>query len=90
MILASAIPPAPLCVRVGVAARMIGIGRTKFYELINAGEVEAIKLGSATLIPTASLAALVERQRATGGAESKCAAHKAINSRRFAKKSVRR
>ena len=85
MILASN-PPPPLCVRVGVAARMIGIGRTKFYELINAGEVETIKLGNATLIPTASLAALVERQRGT----SRCAAHKAINSRRFAKKSVRR
>ena len=90
MILSANPSPAPICVRVGVAARMIGIGRTKFYELINAGEVETIKLGSATLIPTASLAALVERQRATGGAESRCAAHKAINSRRFAKKSVRR
>ena len=89
MILASN-PPPPLCVRVGVAARMIGIGRTKFYELINAGEVETIKLGSATLIPTASLAALVERQRGTDGVESRCAAHSAINSRRFAKKSVRR
>ena len=55
--------PAPLCVRVRDAARMIGIGRTKFYELIGKGEVEAIKVGNATLIPTASLAAFVERQR---------------------------
>ena len=90
MILSANPSPAPLCVRVGVAARMIGIGRTKFYELINAGEVETIKLGTATLIPTASLAALVERQRGTDDVESRCAAHSAINSRRFAKKSVRR
>ena len=90
MILSVNQPPTPICVRVGVAARMIGIGRTKFYELINAGEVETIKLGSATLIPTASLAALVERQRGTDGAESRCTAHSAINSRRLAKKSVRR
>ncbi len=55
--------PAPLCVRVRDAARMIGIGRTKFYELIGNGEVEVIKVGNATLIPTASLAAFVERQR---------------------------
>ena len=90
MILASAIPPAPLCVRVGVAARMIGIGRTKFYELINAGEVETIKLGAATLIPTASLVALIERQTSADGVESKCAAQSSINVRRFSKKSVRR
>ena len=55
--------PAPLCVRVNVAARMIGIGRTKFYELIGNGEVETIKVGKATLIPTASLTAFIERQR---------------------------
>jgi excisionase family DNA binding protein len=55
--------PAPLCVRVRDAARMIGIGRTKFYELIGNGDVEVIKVGNATLIPTASLSAFVERQR---------------------------
>jgi excisionase family DNA binding protein len=55
--------PAPICVRVNVAARMIGIGRTKFYELIGNGDVEVIKVGNATLITTASLSAFVERQR---------------------------
>ena len=90
MILSGDPPPAPICVRVGVAARMIGIGRTKFYELINAGEVETIKLGTATLIPMASLVALIERQRVADGVESKCAAQSSINARRFSKKSVRR
>jgi excisionase family DNA binding protein len=55
--------PAPLCVRVNVAARMIGIGRTKLYELIGNGEVEAIKVGKATLVTTASLNAMIERRR---------------------------
>jgi excisionase family DNA binding protein len=55
--------PAPLCVRVNVAARMIGIGRTKFYQLIVDGEVEVIKVGNATLITTASLNAMIERRR---------------------------
>jgi excisionase family DNA binding protein len=55
--------PAPLCVRVNVAARMIGIGRTKFYQLISDGEVEVIKVGNATLITTASLNAMIEQRR---------------------------
>ena len=56
--------PAPLCVRVNVAARMMGIGRIKLYELIGNGEVEAIKVGKATLVTTASLSAMIERRRA--------------------------
>lgn len=56
-------PPDPICVRVNEAARMIGVGRTKLYELIAAGEVETVKLGRATRITTASLHDLVRRQR---------------------------
>lgn len=62
----TSIAPAPLCVRVNIAARMIGVGRTKLYELIAAGEVETVKLGKSTRITTASLDALVARHRATG------------------------
>ena len=54
-----------ICVRVNDAARMIGVGRTKLYELIAAGEVETIKLGKATRITTASLHDLVRRRRET-------------------------
>ena len=57
--------PAPLTVRVVVAAEMLGIGRTKIYEMIAADEIEIIKLGSATLIVVASLEAFIERQRAS-------------------------
>ena len=54
----------PICVRVNDAARMIGIGRTKLYELISSGELETIKIGKSTRITTASLQRLVARHRA--------------------------
>jgi excisionase family DNA binding protein len=53
----------PICVKINDAARMIGIGRTKLYELIAAGDVEAVKLGKSTRIVTASLHRLIRRQR---------------------------
>ena len=58
-------PPSvePICVKVNEAARMIGVGRTKLYELIASGQIEAIKLGKSTRITTASLHELVMRQR---------------------------
>ena len=56
-------PVEPICVKVKDAARMIGVGRTKLYELIASGEIEAIKLGKSTRIMTASLHELVMRQR---------------------------
>lgn len=52
-----------ICVRVNDAARMIGVGRTKLYAMIASGEVEAVKLGHATRITTASLHDLIRRQR---------------------------
>ena len=54
----------PICVRVNDAARMIGVGRTKLYELISSGELETVKIGKATRITTASLRRLVDRCRA--------------------------
>lgn len=41
---------------------MIGVGRTKLYELIASGEIKAIKLGKSTRITTASLHKLIMRQ----------------------------
>jgi excisionase family DNA binding protein len=55
--------PDPICVRINDAARMIGVGRTKLYRLIAAGEIEAVKFGKSTRITTASLHELVRRQR---------------------------
>ena len=56
-------PVEPICVKVNDAARMIGVGRTKLYELIADGEVETVKLGKSTRVITASLHRLVMRQR---------------------------
>ena len=35
-------PVEPICVWVNDAARMFGVGRTKFYELISAGELKIV------------------------------------------------
>jgi excisionase family DNA binding protein len=42
------------------ACRLTGIGRSKLYELIAAGEIGIIKVGTITLIPTASLERFIE------------------------------
>lgn len=41
----------------------IGVGRSKGYELLAAGELESVKIGRATRIPTDSLRAFVDRLR---------------------------
>ena len=53
----------PITVRIPEAIRLTGIGRSKLYELITTGDVEIIKIGRCTLIPMASLHALVERAK---------------------------
>lgn len=60
---ALAAEPAPLTVRVETAMRMIGLGRTKFYELIGEGEIETIKVGRSTLVIVESLRAFVQSRR---------------------------
>jgi excisionase family DNA binding protein len=42
------------------AARSLGIGRTKIYELIADGTLATIKIGRRTLVKTDSIRALVE------------------------------
>jgi len=56
-------PGDPITVRIPRAMEMLGIGRTKLYELINEGEIDTIKVGSATLVVVTSLKAFVMRQR---------------------------
>ena len=53
----------PIVMRVPEACRYLGIGRSTLYVLIGKREMEIIKLGSSTLVLTASLRALVERRR---------------------------
>jgi len=59
-----------LTIRVPEAARMLGIGKTKLYELISAREIDVIKVGRATLIVVRSLQRFVERQSVVAGAEA--------------------
>jgi excisionase family DNA binding protein len=56
----------PLTVRIAEACRIIGIGRSKLYELIAAGEIETMKVGAITLVPLDGLRALVDRGRSWG------------------------
>ena len=53
----------PIAMRVPDACRYLGIGRSTLYVLISRDEIEIIKMGSATLVLTASLRSLVERLR---------------------------
>lgn len=56
-------PSDSITVRIPEAADLLGVGRTKIYALINAGEIEAVKVGGSTLVVVGSIRALVERQR---------------------------
>lgn len=56
-------PIDPISMRVPDACRYVGIGRSTLYVLIAKGEVEIVKLGSSTLVLTASLRRLVEGRR---------------------------
>ena len=58
---AAQLPIEPLTVRIPVAVQITGIGRSKLYELISAGELDVVKIGASTLITMASLRRLIER-----------------------------
>ncbi len=45
----------PLTVTVKVALAMIGIGRTRFYELVGAGQITTVKIGRRRLVHMESL-----------------------------------
>ena len=55
-----AVAPEPLAVRIPTAVKLTGISRSKLYELIESGDLEAVKVGRSTLIPFRSLRALIE------------------------------
>jgi hypothetical protein len=58
-----ALPIEPFSVRIPVAVQLTGIGRSKLYELIAAGEVETVKVGASTLVTVASLRSLIQKRR---------------------------
>jgi len=56
--------PPSLLVQVPVAARMLGIGRTKVYELVNDGELELVHIGCRALVPVDCVQSFSDRLRA--------------------------
>jgi len=53
--------PRPITVRIPEACRITGIGRSKLYELIKAGDIPTIKIGSMTLVPIKGLEGFLEK-----------------------------
>lgn len=49
----------PLAYSINEACRVSSLGRTRIYQLISEGRLEVRKIGKRTLIPAASLRALV-------------------------------
>lgn len=54
----------PICTSIREGARVLGVGRSKVYDLINSGELKTIKIGRRTLILTESIRALATGVRA--------------------------
>lgn len=55
--------PSKLAYTVEEGRRALGIGRTSFYSLIKAGELESFKLCGRTLVAADSLTSLIFRAR---------------------------
>lgn len=55
--------PPSLLVQIPVAARMLGIGRTKVYELVSAGELELVHIGCRALVPVDSVQSFSDQLR---------------------------
>lgn len=51
---------------VNEAAQMLGIGRTKIYDMLSKGDLTLMQIGTRRLVKIDSIKALIER--ATGGA----------------------
>lgn len=60
-----AITPKPIAVPAKDGFRMLGVSKSKGYELIAAGEIDTFKIGRATRITVSSLEAYVARQLAS-------------------------
>lgn len=50
-----------ICYTINEATAASGLGRTKLYELINAGELPLIKIGARSLIRRKDLEAMLDR-----------------------------
>ena len=53
-------PPKPLAVRIGDACHALGLGRTKLYELIAAGDIKTVRVGGRRSVLYRSIEELLE------------------------------
>jgi excisionase family DNA binding protein len=53
-----------ILLRIEEAADVLSLGRSKTYELIQAGEIPVVKIGRATRVPATALRAFVDRRSA--------------------------
>jgi excisionase family DNA binding protein len=53
-----------LLLKPGEVARMLGIGRTKVYEMTASGELPVVRLGTAVRVPRKALGAWIEENTA--------------------------
>ena len=54
---------APLLLTIPQAAAVLAVGRTTVYELIGAGDLEAVHIGRSVRVPVEALRLFVYRQR---------------------------
>ena len=52
--------PAPLAVSVEEAARLIGVGRSTMFALVQSGSVRSVRVGARRLVPTRALEEFLE------------------------------
>lgn len=52
----------PILVKVEDAAGMLGIGRSKVWELIGAGELPTVRIGRACRVPVSAIHEYAQRQ----------------------------
>ena len=55
----SSLPLEPISVRIAMAVKLTGIGRSTLYELIKSGQLEVVKIGRSTFIPYRCLKKLI-------------------------------
>lgn len=53
----------PIAISINATAKALSIGRTSVYVLIHSGQLNALKIGTRTLVTTESIARLTEPRR---------------------------
>jgi excisionase family DNA binding protein len=58
--------PEPLLLRVPDAAARLGLGRSKFYELVRSKEIATVRIGRSVRVPVSALRAWVDAKLEEG------------------------